>query len=82
VTTHAGSGFSKETSKGFTKTTNQDISTLGLEAEKAGENARIETRFSAGKKRKYGKTDEIQTIIGYKFGGKSLVLLQVNSRSI
>jgi hypothetical protein len=40
-------------------------------------------RDRTGKKRKYGSKDEIQTMaLAYKTGGKSLVLLQVNCRSI
>jgi hypothetical protein len=39
------------------------------------------TKFSAGKERKDGAKDEIQTMaLVYKFGGKSLVLLQVNCK--
>jgi hypothetical protein len=56
---------------------------LGLEAEDAGETAEEEISDSAGKKRKVETKDEIQTMAqAYKFGGKSLVFLQVNCRSI
>jgi hypothetical protein len=79
----AGSGFSEETSKGFSKTTNQEDSTLGLVAEEMGEKAERVTRDSAGTNRKDGAMNQIQTMAqAYKSGGKSLVLLQVNCRSI
>jgi hypothetical protein len=79
----AGSGFSEETSEGSRKKTNQENSTLGLEAEEVGEKAEKEIRDSAGKKRKLGTKDEIQTMAQtYKFEGKSLVLLKVNCISI
>jgi hypothetical protein len=65
------------------KKTNQENSTLGLEVEEVGEKAEKEIRDSAGKKRKVGARDKIQTMAqAYKFGGKSLVLLQLNCRSI
>ena len=54
-----------------------------MEAEEAGEKAEIESRDSAEKKKGGGTKDQIQTMAqAYKFGGKSLVLLQVNCRSI
>jgi hypothetical protein len=65
------------------KKSNQENPTLGLEAEEAGEKAEKEIRDSAGKKRKVGTKDEIQTgAEAYEFGGMSLVLLQVNCRII
>jgi hypothetical protein len=49
----------------------------------AGDNAIKETTFSAGKKTTDGENSDIQTMAqAYKFGAKSLVLLQVNCRSI
>jgi hypothetical protein len=79
----ARSGFSEETSKVFTKTTNQENWTRRLVAEVKGEKAKRVTRYSAGTKKEDGTTNQIQTIAQeYKFGGKSLVLLQVNCRSI
>ena len=72
-----------ETSKGIIKATKQGNSTLGLEAKEVGEKAENDCRDSAGKKRKDATKDQIQTMAqAYKFGGKSLVLLQVNCRSI
>ena len=54
-----------------------------MEAEEAEEKAEIESRDSAGKKKGGGIKDQIQTMAQvYKFVGKSLVLLQVNCRSI
>ena len=56
---------------------------LGLEAVEAEENAEKEMMDKAGKKRKGGTRDGIQTtILVQKNEGKSLVLLQVNCRSI
>jgi hypothetical protein len=61
----------------------QGNSTLGLEAEGAGVQAENEARDSAGKKRKNEAKDQIQAMAqAHKVGGKSLVLLQVNCRSI
>jgi hypothetical protein len=55
---------------------------LGLEAVEAEENVEKEMD-NAGKKRKGGTRDEIQTMVpAHKNEGKSLVLLQVNCRSI
>ena len=63
--------------------TKKGNSTLGMEAEEAGEKAEIESRDSAEKKKGGGTKDQIQTMAqAYKFGGKSLALLQVNCRSI
>jgi len=54
-----------------------------MEADEAEEKAEIESRDSAGKKKGGGIKDQIQTMAQvYKFVGKSLVLLQVNCRSI
>jgi hypothetical protein len=56
---------------------------LGREEEKAEGEAEKEMMDSAGKKRKDGTRDEILTMAPtYKIEGKSLVLLQVNCRSI
>jgi hypothetical protein len=55
---------------------------LGRQEEEA-EEAEKEMMDSAGKKRKDGTRDEILTMApAYKIDGKSLVLLQVNCRSI
>jgi len=71
-----GSVFSEEISEGCRKKTNQDNSTLGLEAVEAEENAEKEMMDNAGKKRKDGAQDEIQTmVLVQKNEGKSLVLL-------
>jgi len=54
-----------------------------MEAEEAREKAEIDSRDSAEKKKGGGTKDQIQTMAqAYKFGGKSLVLLQLNCRSI
>ena len=54
-----------------------------LEAVEAEENAEKEMVVNADKKRKGGAQDEIQTTFpAYVNEGKSLVLLQVNCRSI
>jgi hypothetical protein len=51
--------------------------------DEAGEKAEMEIMDSAGKKRKVGTKNKIQTMAqAYKFGGESLVFLQVNCRSI
>ena len=51
-----------------------------MEAEENAENDRMDNQY---KKRKGGARDEIQTtVLAHKNGGKSLVLLQVNCRSI
>jgi len=56
---------------------------LGLGAVEAKENAEKEMTDNAGMKRKGGTRDEIQTMAWtHKNEGKSLVLLQVNCRSI
>jgi len=55
---------------------------LRLEAEEAEENAEMEMVINADKKRS-GARDEIQTTVpAHVNEGKSLVLLQVNCRSI
>jgi hypothetical protein len=75
----AGSEFSEEISEGSSKKANKEISTLVLEAVEADENAEKKTLDDAGKKRKGGARDEIQTTVpAHKNEGKSLVLLQVN----
>jgi len=56
---------------------------LGLEAVEAEGNAEKEMMDDAGKKRKGGARNEIQiTVPAHKNEGKSLLLLQVNCRSI
>jgi hypothetical protein len=56
---------------------------LGLEVVKAEENAEKEIMENAGKKRKGRAQSDIQTTeSAHKNKGKSLVLLQVNCRSI
>jgi hypothetical protein len=56
---------------------------LGLEAVEAEESVEKEIMDNADKKRKGGARDEIQTTVpAHKNEGKSLVLLQVNFRSI
>jgi hypothetical protein len=56
---------------------------LGLEAVEAEENTEKERMDNASKKRKGGTRDEIQiTVTAHENEGKSLVLLQVNCRSI
>jgi len=59
----------------------QENSTLGLEAEGAGVKAENEARDSAGKKRRDGAKEQAMAQ-AHKVGGKSLILLQVNCRSI
>jgi hypothetical protein len=77
-----GSGFSEEASEGSRKKTNQDNSTMGLEAEEAYKKAEKETRVSAEMSRNDWRRDVIQTIAQvHKSGDESLVLLQVNCRS-
>jgi hypothetical protein len=81
--THGGIEFSKETPEGSRKETNQENFTLGQKGEEEEDEAEKEMVDSAGKKRKGGTRDEIQTMAPtYKIGGKSLVLLQVICRSI
>ena len=78
-----GSEFRQETSEGSRKKVDQENSTLGLEVVEAEENAEKETMENSGKKRKGEARDEIQTTVpAHKNEGKSLVLLQVNCRSI
>jgi len=49
----------------------------------AEENAVKDRMYNQNKKKKVGARDEIQTTVpAHKNGGKSLVLLQVNCRSI
>ena len=56
---------------------------MGQEAAEAEENAEKEMMDNADKKRKGGARDEIQTMVpAHRNEGKSLVLLQVNCRSI
>jgi hypothetical protein len=59
TTNTEGSGFSEVTSEGSRKNTNQDNSTVALEAEEAEEKAEKELRDRAGKKRQGGSRDEI-----------------------
>jgi hypothetical protein len=70
----AGTGFSVKTMEWFRKT-NQAISTLGLEAETAGDKTENETTFSAGKKRKDGTKDKNRVtcncIMGWLFTNSS-----------
>jgi hypothetical protein len=78
-----GSEFSEETSEGSRKKANKENSTLGQEAVEAEENAEKEMMNNEDKKRKGRARDEIQTTVpAHKNEGKSLVLLQVNCRSI
>jgi hypothetical protein len=78
-----GSEFSEEIPEGSRKMAYQENSTLSLEAVEAEENAEKEMMDNAHKKRKGGTQDEIQaTVPAHKNEGKSLVLLQVNCRSI
>jgi len=73
----ARSEFTGETSEGSRKKANQKHSTLGLEAVEAEEIVEREMMDNAGKKRKCGARDEIQTAVkAHKIEGKSLVLLQ------
>ena len=77
-----GSEFSEETSEGSRKKADKENSTLGLEAVEAEENAEKVMMENSGK-RKGGAQDKIQTTVpAHKNEGKSLVLLQVNCRSI
>ena len=79
----AGSEFIEEISEGSRKKANQNNSTLRLEAVEAEEIAEKEMVVNADKKRKGGAQDEIQTTVpAHVNEGKSLVLLQVNCRSI
>ena len=65
------------------KKANKENSTLGLEAVEAEKNTEKVMLNNAGKKRKSGARDEAQTTVpAHKNEGKSLVLLQVNCRSI
>jgi hypothetical protein len=73
--------FSEETSEGSGKKVNH--STLGLEAVEAEERAEKEIMDNAENKRKDGAREKIQTTVQAHINeGKSLVLLQVNCRSI
>jgi hypothetical protein len=77
------SEFIVETSEGSSKMDSQNNSTSGPEAVEAEENAEKDRIDNQDKKRRSGARDEIQTTIpAHKNGGKSLVLLQVNCRSI
>jgi len=78
----AGSKFTGETSEGSRKKANQKHSTLGLEAVEAEEIMEKEMMDNAGKKRKGGARDEIQSMVpAHKNEGKSLVLLQTRMTS-
>jgi hypothetical protein len=78
-----GSEFSEELSEGSRKKANQENLALGLEAVEADGNAEKGVMDNAGMKRKGGTRDEIETmVLAHKNEGKSLVLLQVNCRSI
>ena len=71
------SEFTGETSEGSRKRADQKHSTLGLEVVEAEEIVEKEMMDNAGKKRKGGARDEIQTTIpAHTNEGKSLVLLQ------
>jgi hypothetical protein len=73
VTTQARSEFSEELSERSRKKTNQENSTLSLEAVEAEENSEKEIMNNAGKKRKGGARDDIQTMVPmHKDEGKSL----------
>jgi hypothetical protein len=79
----SGSEFIEEISEASRKKTNQENCTLGLEAVETEGSAEKEMMENAGKKRKGGARDEIQTTVpAHKNEGKSLVLLQVNCISI
>jgi hypothetical protein len=78
----AGSEFTGETTGVSRKKADQKHSTLGLEAVEAEETVEKETMDNAGKKRKGGARDEIQTTVpAHKNEGKSLVLLQTGTTS-
>jgi hypothetical protein len=78
-----GHEFSELISEESRKKANQENSTLGLEVVEAEENAEKEMMANGGKKSKGRTRDEIQTtVLAQNNEGKSLVLLQVNSRSI
>ena len=63
--------------------TTQEYSKLGLEAEQAGRCAEMEMMHIGGKKGKNGTRDKSHTMVSTnKYEGKSLVLFQVNCRSI
>ena len=62
---------------------NQKNFTLGLETVEAEENSEGVVRDNAGKKRKDGARNEIQTMVkAHKKEGQLRVLLQVNCRSV
>ena len=76
------SEFTGETSEGSRKRADQKHSTLGLEVVEAEEIVEKEMMDNAGKKRKGGARDEIQTTVpAHKNEGKSLVLLQTGTTS-
>jgi len=76
----AGSEFTGETSEGSRKKADHKHCTLGLEAVEAEEIVEKEMMDNAGKKRKGGARDEIQTTVpAHKNEGKSLVLLQTGT---
>jgi len=79
----AGTKFTGETSEGSGKRTDKKHSTLSLEAVEAEEIVEKEMMDNAGKKRKGGACDKIQTTVpAHKSEGKSLVLLQTGMTSI
>jgi len=67
----AGSEFTGETSEGSRKKANQKHSTLGLEAVEAEEIVEKEMMDNAGKKRKGGAWDEIQSTVPAQKKGAS-----------
>jgi hypothetical protein len=74
---------SEEISEGPRKKADQENSALGLGVMEAKENAEKVMMDNAGMKRKGGTRDEFHTMVSaHKNEGKSLVLLQVNCRSI
>jgi hypothetical protein len=78
-----GCEFTEEGSVGSRKKANPNNSTLVLGAVEREGNAEKEMMDNADKKIKGGAWDEIQTTVpAHKIEGKSLVLLQVNCRSI
>ena len=78
----AGSEFTGDTSEGSRKKADQRHSTLGLEAVGAEEIVEKEMMDNAGKERKGGARNEIQsTVQAHKNKGKSLVLLKTGTTS-
>ena len=78
----AGSEFTGETSERSRKKADQKHFKLGLEAVEAEEIVEKEMMDNAGKKRKGGARDEIQsTVPAPKNEGKSLFLLQTGTTS-